>query len=332
MASKRKASGGNKPGKDKPGKTSEVATASSSASSGESKKPSCFVISPIGIPKSRENTHANKVCKDIIFPVAEELGFDVGRIDHNAQGSASLPDAIVVQLCEAHLVIAVLTYLNSNVMYELGIRHAHCLPVIHMAEEGTSLPFNIQAINTVFYSLRPKGGVQAARDRLRSEVKEVIADLHHVFSPPDPKSGIFAKKLWERGKYREFDAVFKTKVNVLIALRQRLVGIKQEMENDFEKGKTGVKPLPEFAPRIIAEFTELRDKVGLCETIALDQQDSSAKERCLQVLGQMKRLQADGNALAAFLESATSSKKSFEKACAWLDDLISTTWEIQNAC
>jgi hypothetical protein len=64
-------------------------------------------------------------------------------------------------------VIADVTGLNANVMYELGVRHATGLPIIHMAQVGQLLPFDIADFRTVFYELGLEE-VEAARTRVRN--------------------------------------------------------------------------------------------------------------------------------------------------------------------
>ena len=42
-------------------------------------------------------------------------------------------------------------------MYELGLAHALCKPVVIIAKEGTKLPFDIITENTIFFADGPSG-------------------------------------------------------------------------------------------------------------------------------------------------------------------------------
>ena len=54
------------------------------------------------------------------------------------------------------LCVAVLTFLNPNVFYELALRHCVGLPVICLIERGQSLPFNVSDMRVIEYTLKPK--------------------------------------------------------------------------------------------------------------------------------------------------------------------------------
>jgi hypothetical protein len=53
----------------------------------------------------------------------------------------------------AELVLADLTDLNANALYQLGIRHATQKPAIHVARFGTVLPFDNALSRTERFSL-----------------------------------------------------------------------------------------------------------------------------------------------------------------------------------
>lgn len=94
---------------------------------------SCFVVMPIGESESAEHRHF-RVLYEEIAPVLRQRGYDVKRVDDIHRGGAITKD-IVLSLGQSDLVIADLTNVNPNVMYELGVRHA-------LRGKGTILVFD----------------------------------------------------------------------------------------------------------------------------------------------------------------------------------------------
>ncbi|MDR7130341.1 hypothetical protein J2X69_002691 [Algoriphagus sp. 4150] len=116
----------------------------------------CFVITPIGVSNSEIWNKTNGLIHSVIMPVFKEFGFTV-EASHNINSSGSITDQIIERLLESKIVVANLTGLNPNVMYELAVRHAKKLPVITLAESGTILPFDIMTERTIFYDDTMKG-------------------------------------------------------------------------------------------------------------------------------------------------------------------------------
>lgn len=101
----------------------------------------CFLITPLGSPVSEERQHADMVLGVAIKPALESRNYSVHRADQSSDPSM-INDYVFQIIGDAELCICDLTFLNPNVFYELGVRHAIELPVIHIAQDGTKIPFD----------------------------------------------------------------------------------------------------------------------------------------------------------------------------------------------
>jgi hypothetical protein len=115
----------------------------------------CFVISPIGPEGSETREHADDVFDFIIEPAARRAQYEAHRGDHSAK-SGKITEQMFDAILRDTFVIAVLTFHNPNVFYELAIAQAAARPVILLIERGTTLPFDIQELRVIFYDLRPR--------------------------------------------------------------------------------------------------------------------------------------------------------------------------------
>jgi hypothetical protein len=136
-------------------------------------KPKCFVISPIGAPGSDVRAHADDVFDYIIKPVLEELGYAPHRGDHNAR-PGRISDQMYDSILHDDLLIAILTYQNPNVYYELAIAHAAARPLIILCEASHALPFDIKDQRVIFYDLRPRSLFEGTyKDELRKAIEQL---------------------------------------------------------------------------------------------------------------------------------------------------------------
>ncbi len=137
-----------------------------------SEKKRCFVITPIGGDGTDIRRQIDGVIDGCIIP-AIGAEYEV-VVAHRICATGSINNQVISEIYNDELVIANLTGLNPNVMYELAFRHALRKPVIVIKnnDDGSKLPFDITEDRTIFYT-NDISGTAELKQSLKKFVDEI---------------------------------------------------------------------------------------------------------------------------------------------------------------
>ena len=147
-------------------------------------KPLAFVIMPFTSAKPLKQGY-RPLKEDDLDTVYELIAKTLRRIGYSVRRSESPTDIlrdIVLDLDRAELVVADITSLNPNVMYELGIRHGFCKKTVLITQDRNELPFDIAGYQCMVY-----GWVTVNEQRrFRKDLRDLLRQLDEH---PDPRFG-----------------------------------------------------------------------------------------------------------------------------------------------
>jgi hypothetical protein len=116
-----------------------------------------------------------RIYQTIIKPTVEFMGLVCRRADDYKSSRAIIQD-IWKAICEARIVIADLTDLNPNVMYELGIAHTvgkETILIYQRPEKDIKFPFDLIHIRRIEYEDTATGGKELEND-LKETIKLIL--------------------------------------------------------------------------------------------------------------------------------------------------------------
>ncbi|MDR0918131.1 MAG: hypothetical protein LBM93_02615 [Oscillospiraceae bacterium] len=132
----------------------------------------CFIVCPISSEGTETRKRSDALLKYIITPACESSGYTPKRVDKICH-TDKIDNVIIEKLKSSELVIADVTESNANAFFELGYRIATGKPVIQIAQEGASLPFDVMTTNTISYSITDLDKAEKAKLLLTETIKQL---------------------------------------------------------------------------------------------------------------------------------------------------------------
>jgi hypothetical protein len=181
-----------------------------------SEKPVCLVIMPFGSSGSHDKEYWDNHFARVIKPAIERatdghtvLGYEAIRADSK---NGDISDDVLQSLLNADVVVAVLTDISLNVMYELGIRHSVRGRTIMIIEKGleSTIPFYLRNYRAISYSPTDMHDFQVT-------IEQQLRTIHSVASYSDnPVSSYLHKtgqsiEFFTQQKWEQFQAQLQVK-------------------------------------------------------------------------------------------------------------------------
>lgn len=197
-------------------------------------KKKCFIITPIGNEGSEIRMKAEGIISAVIAPVLEKTGYKM-FVAHKISESGSITNQIIGHIVSDELVIANLTGLNANVMYELAVRHAIRKPVICIIENGTQLPFDLVSDRAIFYNDNMLS-VNYTQDALAKAINE----LKDSEKPDNPiyraikNESIIEKAQGIEGQEGDVLQIILDKLSLIDSNKQNAINVKNRIRQEYE--------------------------------------------------------------------------------------------------
>ncbi len=230
----------------------------------------CFVISPIADQTSDGRAFVrwkvDYLLKHVIRPVCEAQRLKARRMDER-DGNGLIPEEMVEKLAADPLAVAVLergavpagtTFsgideFNANVVYEIGLRHAWCKPVVVMApDDPPRLPFDLRDVKPVHYPeieqdpRNPRKGLPWTASVLRSVQNTLKTRL--VNSVKENKaSKRYGQALRMHMEMYGLELVCEMKRRSLLDLSLALVRFRKDTDKDYEVKRKSSRGMTELA-------------------------------------------------------------------------------------
>lgn len=249
----------------------------------------CFIITPIGDEISDERRHADMVQSVAVEPALKYLGYTVHRADQS-DDPTMINDHVFNMLVDAAICVCDLSFLNPNVFYELGVRHAIQKPVIHIAQEGTRIPFDNAGHRVTFFNRSDIHSLRRLHDALKEQVRYIESADYRLSNPFTQALGRVA--LADSGDSRE---------QLMAELIQRVGLLEQRRSSTGQDVAAGIMGQGELATMSVSGLLERLRMSGLftAESTGSDVLAASLSARSSAAAAQSVAASAESRAASA---------------------------------
>jgi len=125
--------------------------------------------------------------REAVAAACRELRIEFRPVDEMVMPGTNIVPAIHHEIAQATLAVAVISGLNPNVMYELGLLHSLSKPTVILADKQTleSLPFDLRTLFVVRYDSDAKN-----QDQLKIVVIAAISRVFSIIEDPAVRTQI----------------------------------------------------------------------------------------------------------------------------------------------
>lgn len=211
------------------------------------KKKPCFVIAPIGEDGSETRKRSDQILDHIIRPAVAECGYTAVRAD-KIEKLGVITSQVIQHVVEDDLIVADLTDRNSNVFYELAVRHAIRKPFIHLIQKGDRIPFDVAGTRTIFVDHRDLDSVAAAKNGIINQVKSIEDGGAQIETPISVSLDLQILRQSEDPKQRSL-------ADIMSAISELPSRIEQRFSDEAEPIRR--RRLRRFHPAMVEEMSHI---------------------------------------------------------------------------
>jgi hypothetical protein len=149
----------------------------------------CFVIMPFSATASCNKQEWTWIFENVFKPAVEDAGLNY-ECRRSAATRGNIVASILQELSDAYVVLADLTDRNTNVFYELGVRHTLKDRTILVAQKKEDIPFDLLAYAYHVYDWKTEKG----RAELTEKLAQLLSEIDTSPERPDNPVSDFLRR------------------------------------------------------------------------------------------------------------------------------------------